>query len=61
MLIGIMFTMIGIIIILCGNSESYQNHVEKHNFQEREEILSTIRKMIAYIFIIFGVLAIIFV
>ena len=61
MSIGIIFIITGVIMILYGNSEYYQNYVEKHNFQEQEEILGDIRKMVAYIFIAFGVLAIIFV
>lgn len=61
MLIGIVFIMTGIIMMLYGNSEYYKNYVEKHNFQEHEEILGDIRKIVVYIFIAFGVLTIIFV
>lgn len=60
MLIGIIFIIIGVTMILYGNSEYYQNYVEKHNFQDQEEILGDIRKMVAYIFITFGVLTIIY-
>lgn len=58
MLIGIILIITGVIMILYGNSEYYKDYVEKHKFQEREEILSTIRKMVAYIFIGFGVVTI---
>ena len=58
MLVGIIFIITGIIMILYDKSDYYQNYVEKHNFQEREEILSTIRSMVAYILIGFGVITI---
>lgn len=58
MLLAMIFIITGVFIILYGNSEYYKDYVEKHNFEEREEILSTIRNMVAYIFIGLGVLAI---
>lgn len=58
MIIGIIFIIIAVVSLLINNSEWRKDYIEKHNFQESEEILGDIRKIAAYIIIVFGVLSI---
>ena len=60
MLIGIVFIITGVIMILINNSEFTKDYIEKHNFENREEILMPIRNLWCYMVIGFGVLRIIY-
>lgn len=56
---GILLCIGGILIIILGKSESHQEYIRKHNFEETEEIMQDIRKIGGIVFIILGVGAII--
>ena len=55
-MIGILFILSGLICILLPKTQLHKNYIEQHNHTTLEEIISFIRKIIGWLFILVGII-----